>query len=716
MLNGSPFLFLDVEVDPAEGRVRIGGAEVELQPKVFEALVFLARNAGRLVTKDELLAALWPDTVVEEGSLTQVVFKLCRALGDIHSEPRVVQTVLKRGFRFLPDVRETARLAAAPAPTAAAQPPAESPREPEPPPADAAEMPGSLPELRPRRRPPIAAVVAAGVLVAGLGVWLYPRVVPAPDARTAGASVPPVLQRGTHPVRRLTFFPEREQEPCPSPDGTWFAFASKREGKGRFKIWAGRLAGGDPVRLSRSDAEETTPRVAPDGRWIAYTRCESEDPRAPGCAVWRMAALGGDERLLVPDCTMGDIHPGGGGLACVRSAATGRTTVLSWSFESGEGAALVDLGDPIDLVAWSPAGDRLAFVSRGAPWLVDAAGGPPVRVLEDGAEMLTASFSWDGRHLLGDGSFGGRRTIWAVPLDGGERVEVTTGSGLDLYPAMARDGRSVLYAHETWHRILWRSGPGGVERLDTRSSLIDVSVGASGRSLAFCDEDSPSGDTVGLLDLGTGATRGLGSGARPALSPDETRVALVDGGSLVVLDLRTGRRTVRAPAADVRPAWAPDGRRIAFRQGGDTPGLAVVDAGEGAVRSVALGQLQTPSWSADGTTLAASGVTVEGSGLHVVDVATGRARRVSVRRSYEAAPIWTAEGSALRVLVDERTAAALVTVRLDGTESDRQALAAPDDPTHWGIFDAQPLPGGQLLYVEQRVEGDIYAVEAAPEH
>lgn len=82
-----------------------GGDPVRLTPKAFETLLALVRGGGRVVRKDELLAAVWPDSFVEEGNLSQNVFLLRRALGEGKGEHRYILTVPGAGYRFVPHVR-----------------------------------------------------------------------------------------------------------------------------------------------------------------------------------------------------------------------------------------------------------------------------------------------------------------------------------------------------------------------------------------------------------------------------------------------------------------------------------------------------------------------------------------------------------------------------------------------------------------------------------
>jgi DNA-binding winged helix-turn-helix (wHTH) protein/TolB-like protein/Flp pilus assembly protein TadD len=79
---------------------------ITLTPKAFETLVVLVRRNGHLVTKEELLREVWPDSFVEEGNLSQNIYTLRKALGDEGGEHRYIETVPRKGYRFVATVRE----------------------------------------------------------------------------------------------------------------------------------------------------------------------------------------------------------------------------------------------------------------------------------------------------------------------------------------------------------------------------------------------------------------------------------------------------------------------------------------------------------------------------------------------------------------------------------------------------------------------------------
>src|SRR5450432_2558609 len=79
-------------------------SSVSLTPKAFDVLLFLAQNPNRLVTKEELLQAVWGDTFVEEGNLTQYISHLRKALGDNSEDTRLIVTIARKGYQFTADV------------------------------------------------------------------------------------------------------------------------------------------------------------------------------------------------------------------------------------------------------------------------------------------------------------------------------------------------------------------------------------------------------------------------------------------------------------------------------------------------------------------------------------------------------------------------------------------------------------------------------------
>src|SRR6516164_7853870 len=92
-------------VDPEKELLLREGETVPLTPKTFQILLVLIRNKKEVVTKDELLRAVWPDTFVEEANLSRNIFLLRKALGESPQDHRYIVTVPGRGYRFAEDVK-----------------------------------------------------------------------------------------------------------------------------------------------------------------------------------------------------------------------------------------------------------------------------------------------------------------------------------------------------------------------------------------------------------------------------------------------------------------------------------------------------------------------------------------------------------------------------------------------------------------------------------
>ncbi|MCH9681032.1 MAG: winged helix-turn-helix domain-containing protein, partial [Deltaproteobacteria bacterium] len=84
-----------------------------MQPKVYGALLLFLARPGHLLSRRDLLDALWQDVVVNEEAITQTLRKLRRALGDDSKAPRFIETVPKRGYRFIATIETIATPTAA---------------------------------------------------------------------------------------------------------------------------------------------------------------------------------------------------------------------------------------------------------------------------------------------------------------------------------------------------------------------------------------------------------------------------------------------------------------------------------------------------------------------------------------------------------------------------------------------------------------------------
>ena len=100
----SSYRFGQFVLDPSKRTLSRADSPVFVTPKALDVLIFLARNPKRLVTKEELLQAVWGDTFVEEGNLTQYISHLRKALADNSEDGRLIVTIARKGYQFTEDV------------------------------------------------------------------------------------------------------------------------------------------------------------------------------------------------------------------------------------------------------------------------------------------------------------------------------------------------------------------------------------------------------------------------------------------------------------------------------------------------------------------------------------------------------------------------------------------------------------------------------------
>jgi eukaryotic-like serine/threonine-protein kinase len=192
--------------------------------------------------------------------------------------------------------------------------------------------------------------IAAGLLLVAVSVgitWWYTRL--SPPAQSSK-------------LTRLTSDLGLTYQPALSSDGKLVAYASDRSGEGNLDIWVKQVTGGEPVRLTRHEADDSEPNFSPDGSKIAF-RSERD-----GGGVYIIPSLGGEERLIVPECRQPKFSPDGAQLACWSgmpghvgySGTAGRVYVVTLA--EGLSRELHPKFDVARHPIWSPDGKHLMVV------------------------------------------------------------------------------------------------------------------------------------------------------------------------------------------------------------------------------------------------------------------------------------------------------------------------------------------------------------------
>jgi DNA-binding winged helix-turn-helix (wHTH) protein len=101
------FVFGNYVLDPDRRELSRGLKPIALGPQVFDLLLYLVQHRERVVSKDELLDAVWNGRIVSESTLTSHINAVRRALGDTGEEQRLLRTIARKGFRFVCDIQES---------------------------------------------------------------------------------------------------------------------------------------------------------------------------------------------------------------------------------------------------------------------------------------------------------------------------------------------------------------------------------------------------------------------------------------------------------------------------------------------------------------------------------------------------------------------------------------------------------------------------------
>jgi Tol biopolymer transport system component/DNA-binding winged helix-turn-helix (wHTH) protein len=405
------------EVDLRAGELRRGGLKVKLQEQPFQVLALLLERPGEVVSREELRNRLWPaDMFVDfDHSLNAAIKRLRDALGDVAENPRFVETVARRGYRFV------APVSGAPA----------------------------VPDVSLAASPVHHSVktwwIASGAAVlliagVGLGLVLGRRPAPVPSTTTerrltANPAEVPVLGGVISPDGKYLAFADKtgfylrqvetgETHPVPLPDGfnatplTWFPdgshivvgwVAGPKEDQ---SLWEVSVIGGAPRKLTDYGFH---PAVSPDGTQIVFLRGEEGQEE-----LWRMQSDGGQPRKEIgePGYIYGSVvwSPDGQQLAYVRAKFRPTYSRMEGSVElhdmaSGKSEVLftdMRLGTAL---AWNPRGRLIYSVGEPPPnqndsnlWWVqlDARShptGPPTRLTSESGFAGALSITADGSRL-----------------------------------------------------------------------------------------------------------------------------------------------------------------------------------------------------------------------------------------------------------------------------------------------------------------------------
>ena len=685
--NGRLVRFGAYEVDLRSGELRKAGAKLKLSGQPFQVLAILLENPGEIVTRDDLLKRLWPDTFVDgDHNLNTAINKIREVLGDSAENPRFVETLPRRGYRFIAPVEGT-RPPMPPEPVNTPQAPA----------------------VRSVRWGVLrtGVLIGAFVLMAIAGLFLY---------KLHRASDPVKQQRS---LTRLTFDEGLQTGATWSPDGRFIAYSSDRGGK--YDIWIQQISGGDPIQITKGPDQNWQPDWSPDGRYIAYRSEEGEGgiyitPALGGAGLQRKIASFGYYPHWSPDSSRILFLPAFGFLGRTayvvaldgsrpREILTNLPADHSLAFSTWHPdgkritgwifVGLVPVGNPVPAFLTEPVDGGHAIESRFPPDLqkqMDALAAVP-GVPE---WRMDFGFAWapSGKALFFERSFRGARNLWRMTVDPATlqptNVErLTMSAGLDAELSVSPDGTRLAFTSERQQIRAWAfpfdanhgrvTGPGepvtstGIEAWSLDLSQDGKKLGVWGvrdGKAGVWETSVPNGREKPLV-----ATDSYYRGA-PVLSPDGKRAAYprvkdlngdqVGESQLVVWS--SDNRTEDPVEPEGSPFavvydWSPDGKSVLVTRFNDSsPSIwqVFVDpslSGKSSARQIISDpnyELYQAHFSPDGRWIVVNAVKKLTSSIYAIPAAGGPWIRITDAKQYDDKPRWSPDGKTIYFLSDRR--------------------------------------------------------------
>jgi DNA-binding winged helix-turn-helix (wHTH) protein/Tol biopolymer transport system component len=531
----SAIRFASYELDLQAGVLRKDGIRVRCQEQPLQVLAALAERPGELVTREELRHRVWPqDTFVDfDHALNTAIKKIRAALNDDADAPRYIETVPRRGYRFLATVERESSSQPAPAQIAQAT----------------------------HHRLRSMAGIAIAVLVILAFTWKL--------APWHGESY-------TSPeFQRLTFNMPELGNARFTPDGASVVFSAGWRPH-TANIYAQRLGASGSQRLDTNDARllavsrQSELAVLAESSKSLHGVPEEDKPGT----LARVPLEGGTTRELLPQIEDADWSPSGQ-LAVVRRI--GEKSRL----EFPPGKVLYESAGWIATPRFSPSGDSIAFLDH--PVTPDDRGS--VAIVDSNGNKRTLSGFWESLRGLawsprGDEVWfsatrsGVSRALYAVTLNGQERRILSVAGGLSLRD-ISREGRALVSRDNERVGILFMgAGENAPRELSWKDWSMVRGISSDGKRILFGEEGENSGLSyqVGLRPTDGSAPAILGSGAAQSLSPDgRWAISIMPPPNDQIVLLPTGAgspKTLERGSvegyAHAGAAWFPDAKQIVF--------------------------------------------------------------------------------------------------------------------------------------------------------
>jgi Tol biopolymer transport system component/DNA-binding winged helix-turn-helix (wHTH) protein len=583
--------FGEWRLDPAEHLLSRSGSPVPLGPKVFDTLLVLVENAGRLVTKDEFMKRVWPDSFVEDLALTQNISQLRKIMGNGY-EP-VIETVPKKGYRLLVPVTVKERT-------------------------QFVELAAQGKSAGAASRIPLSRVV----YFSGLGAVVGALVV----AALIVANRSPRSLHASNFVQ-ITNDGQAKQGPIVSDGGRLYF----REGASNHYILAqAAVTGGEATALP-------TPLQAPYILDMAPNRSElfvgSSGPETSTSAtssntgsmppLWIYSLPGGAlRRAGQTAANAATWSPDGSEMAFVDGAVVYRAR--SDGSDAKEVARLPGTGS---WLRWSLDGSRLGLTvfdkttGHSSLWEVLLSEKGAQRRLgawnERGSECC-GNWTADGRFFVFQATYEGKTDIWALAENSQQPVQLTSGQINSLAPFVSGNGKKLYVIGEQLRGELSRYDSKAGEFVPYMSGIsaefVDFSKDRQWVTYVTFPEQTlwrSKVDGSERLQLTSNPVRAV----FPRWSPDGKRIAFFDVAPgkpwriyLISSDGGVPEPLLNESRNEMDPTWSPNGTSVAFsysplfdRTTPDKLGIFIINVNNRSVQKVPGSDgLWAPHWSPDG--------------------------------------------------------------------------------------------------------------------
>jgi Tol biopolymer transport system component/DNA-binding winged helix-turn-helix (wHTH) protein len=579
--NGQRYVFADFEIDPTNRICLRDGEEVPLTSRVFDILLVLAENPGRLLEKDELIERVWHGDFVEDGNLTRNISSLRKALGDTGKEHKYIATVQGHGYRFIANVASANHHAEQPAGTIIPQS--------DPITTDSDKSP-AIHEIH-RREQIRTQLYRRPLLLAIVGFCLIGTVVIA--FRLGGFKSHQKDMPSFERLRQTKLTQDGNvYVSLISPDGQYLAYVALAGNERALRLRQTATGSVLELRPLQTGISYWALAFAPDNSFLYYVLKGHDVDYG---SLYRIPLLGGEAHKLTQYVNGAlTVSPNGRELAFVRIDRQLGTSSIVVVDSEGTNERIVSsskLDSMFYSLEWAPDGNSFLYSFKRHEedreyWYlaeIPATGGTERRIGEPSNSMiLTAKWMPDKSGLIVNAIDEPTRKaqLYAVSYPDGARRRITNDLNSYYGFSMTADGRSIVLPRMNSNRQIWDisegNSTGAVQISNGTEKHFDSVSWARNEYLVFDEDGNSSFDNYNIYRMRRDGsdlqqlTTGSANNTDPTVSPD--------GETIVFVSRRSGKNQLWRMGIDgdklaqltdltydvILPLFSSDGQRVFF--------------------------------------------------------------------------------------------------------------------------------------------------------